>query len=214
VKRDADVRLEYELDPIVMIAPSQLQAIHSALGMAQPELHRTHWAVKEVNIDAVASKLGISASGPPRANIDIGQHRFAVALSFPGEKRSIVRPVADRLERLLGENTVFYDEYFPGELAQLSLDTLLQNIYAKRATVVVVVVGADYQRKEWCGLEFRAIKELIMAKEDRRVMLVRTDDGEVDGIFKTDGFIDARRFSPVEIADMVARRVAEFRGVP
>ena len=108
---------------------------------------------------------------------------------------------------MLGENTVFYDDFYPGQLAQLSLDTLLQDIYGKRSKVVVVVAGSDYQRKPWCGLEFRAIKDRIMAKEYRKVIVVRTDDGEVDGIFKTDGFVDAHRFSVVQIARMVKERI-------
>ena len=47
-----------------------------------------------------------------------------------------------------------------------------------------------------------------MAREDQRVMFVRVDDGAVDGVFRTDGYVDARRFSPAQIAQFIAERVA------
>ena len=57
----------------------------------------------------------------------------------------------------------------------------------------------------------RAIKQRIWAKEHRKVMIVRTDDGVVDGIFETDGYVDARQFDARELAEMIAGRVQELR---
>ncbi len=38
-------------------------------------------------------------------------------------------------------------------------------------------------------------------------MFVRTDDGSVDGVFKTDGYVDARKFSPSKIAEFICERL-------
>jgi hypothetical protein len=90
----------------------------------------------------------------------------------------------------------------------------LAQVLARRGIALPSVAGADYQRKDWCGLEFRAIKDRIMARENRKVMIVRTDDGEVDGIFRTDGFLDAHRFDDGQLAEMIAERVEELREKP
>ena len=37
-------------------------------------------------------------------------------------------------------------------------------------------------------------------------MFVRTDDGEVEGVFKTDGYIDARNFNASELASFIHER--------
>ena len=146
-----------------------------------------------------------------RPRIDIETHRFEVAFSFPGEQRSFAREIAVHVEERLGPNSVFYDHFYPGELAQPDLDLLLQKIYSERSALAVVVACSDYQRKNWCGLEFRAIKQLIWERQHRRLMLVRTDNGAVDGIFPTDGYLDAEHFDPRRLAEMIADRVQELR---
>ena len=45
-----------------------------------------------------------------------------------------------------------------------------------------------------------------MEREHKKIMFIRTDDKSVDGVFKTDGYVDARRFSPAELACFVPER--------
>jgi DNA-binding CsgD family transcriptional regulator len=130
-----------------------------------------------------------------------------VALSFPGEVRTLVEEIADDLVRRLGQGAVFYDNYFPAQLARPSLDVLLQHIY-RSANLVVVFLSDHYQRKNWCGVEFNAIKEIMLEHAYHRVMYIRTGEGEVQGVFKTDGYVDARRFSPAQIADFIQQRIS------
>ncbi len=111
------------------------------------------------------------------------------------------------MESRIGPNSYFYDNNYVSQLARPSLDTLLQEIYRNRSKLIVVFLGTDYQRKDWCGIEFRAIKEIIMERENGRIMFVRTDDGFVDGVFKTDGYVDARKFSPPKIAEFIEQRL-------
>lgn len=115
--------------------------------------------------------------------------------------------VAQELEGRIGPNSYFYDRNYVSQLARPSLDTLLQDIYRHRSKLIVVFLGSDYQRKDWCGIEFRAIREIIMERDDGRIMFVRMDDGAVDGVFKTDGYVDARRFAPAEIAKFICQRL-------
>lgn len=208
------VKLDYEIVPVSrFLTHEDWASAGSEFGINyRSERFDTHWAVKEVDLRKVLAARGISLPAvSSRPVIDIETHRFDVALSFPGEQRELVNQIAERLELLLGANTVFYDAFFPGELAQPDLDTLLRRIYGERAEVVVVVACADYQRKTWCGLEFRAIKQLIYEREHRKVMIIRTDDGAVDGVFPTDGYLDAAKFDVGDLAAMIARRVHELR---
>ena len=48
--------------------------------------------------------------------------------------------------------------------------------------------------------------EIIMERDPKRIMFIRTDDGSVDGVFKTDGYVDARRFIPADLAGFMHER--------
>jgi hypothetical protein len=146
-------------------------------------------------------------SMPAVKDVDITTHTFDAALSFPGEVRRLVAQVAKELESRLGPSSYFYDKNYVSQLARPSLDSLLQDIYQNRAKLVVVFLGSDYQRKDWCGIEFRAIREIIAERDHKRVMFVRTDDGVVEGVFRTDGYVDARKYKASQIAQFIVERV-------
>ncbi len=139
--------------------------------------------------------------------IDITKHEFDVALSFPGEIRDFVESIAKELEIQIGPHTYFYDNNYRSQLARPSLDILLQDIYRNRSKLIVVFLCEMYQQKEWCGIEFRAIREIIMEKQHDKIMYVRMDDGEVEGVFKTDGYIDGRVHAPKAVAGLIKERM-------
>ena len=140
-------------------------------------------------------------------SVDITKHKFEVSLSFPGEVREYVESVARHLERHIGPNSYFYDNNYKSQLARPSLDSLLQEIYRDRSKLIVVFICEKYQEKKWCGVEFRAIKDIIFNKLHNKIMFVRMDDGEVEGIFNTDGYIDATKHQPEEIAGFIVERI-------
>lgn len=94
---------------------------------------------------------------------------FEVALSFPSEVRTYIETVAKQLVRMLGNNTVFYDRFYKSQLATPNLDTALQELYRTRSKLIVVFLSKDYANKKWCGIEFRAIHDIINAKHDEMV---------------------------------------------
>jgi hypothetical protein len=209
-KRQPQVCIEYELIDLDKFLSSQdLVDLAFDLDISGLELNRTHWAVKDVNLAKELRAKGISLPNWVRnvaKSVDITTHVFDVALSFPGEVRPFIEKVVEELEKNIGPNSYFYDNNYVSQLARPSLDTLLQDIYRKRSKLVVVFLCGDYQRKEWCGIEFRAIKEIIMEREDK-IMFVKMDDGIVDGIFKTDGYIDGRKYQPKDIARFIQERI-------
>lgn len=138
---------------------------------------------------------------------NISDINFKVALSFPGEKRLFVSKVADKLKEKFGENSVFYDYDYQSQLAIPNLDTLLQKVYRNNSELIVVFLCSEYSEKEWCGLEWRAIRDIIKSKEDKRIMFVRFDDASVDGVFSIDGYIDGNKFQPSEVTAFIMERI-------
>jgi hypothetical protein len=139
--------------------------------------------------------------------IDITRHHFDVSFSFPGEMRKNIEPIIAALENEIGKDAYFYDNNYKSQLARPSLDVLPQDIYGQRSKLIVVFLCEKYQEKEWCGLEFRVIREIIMERKHEKVMYVRMDYGKVDGVLKTDGYIDGRKHTPKEIAKFIKERI-------
>jgi hypothetical protein len=177
-------------------------------GIEDIELHRTHWALKDEDFSLALSHAGFPpAPFTDQPLVNIRRHVFDVALSFPGEVRPYVETVARQLVRVLGNNTVFYDNFYKSQLAMPNLDTALQDLYRNRSRLIVVFLSQDYADKEWCGIEVRAIREIINAKQDEMVMFIRFDDADIRGVCSHDGYIDANRHSEIEVASMIHERV-------
>lgn len=134
-------------------------------------------------------------------------HRFLVALSFPGEYREFVAAVARYLSEELGEQSILYDRFHEAEFARPNLDTHLQSLYHDESELVVVFLCADYERKEWPGLEWRAIRDLIKKKQADSIMLIRLDNADVSGIFSIDGYISVEGRAPMDIASLIMERL-------
>jgi TIR domain/NACHT domain len=134
--------------------------------------------------------------------------RYQVALSFAGEQRPFVNRIAAILAAALGQDQVFYDRFHEAELARPNLDLYLQSVYSEQSKLVVVFLGIDYEHKEWPGLEWRSVRDLVKRRSASQVMLVRLDDAPISGILGIDGFIEAQGRSPQQIADLILRRLS------
>ena len=138
---------------------------------------------------------------------DGAEKRFRVALSFSGDRRAFVEQVADELASRLGREHVLYDKYFEAEFARLNLDTHLQHLYHNESELIAVFVCAGYETKEWCGLEWRAIRDRIKQCKAESVMLLRFDMTEVPGLFSHDGYIWIDDRTPEQIAEVILKRL-------
>lgn len=143
-----------------------------------------------------------------------GKKRFQVALSFPGEKREYVRQVAELLGQSLGRDAVFYDEWHEAELARISLDNYLQKIYRCDSELVIPFLCKEYESKQWCGLEWRAIQEIIKERQGDGIMPLRFDDTRIPGLFGQDGYIDLSKRTPSQLAILIIERLQSHRFSP
>ena len=137
--------------------------------------------------------------------------RFAVALSFPGEYRGEVQAISEQLEKVVGKEHILYDKYHEAEFARPDLDVYLQSLYHNESELIVVFLCAEYEKKEWCGIEWRAIKDLINRKEKSAIMFMRFDKAEVTGVYLGDGYIDIAGRNATEVAELILQRLESNR---
>lgn len=142
--------------------------------------------------------------------------RFLVAFSFAGEQRDLVRNIAEATEQLLGLGTVFYDEWFEGQLAGSRADLKLQGVYGTTSEVVVVCASAAYAAKPWTLAEWDSISARHMklraegSGASDRLLPLRVAEGEVEGLLENTIWVDARQRTASYVADLILQRVRKF----
>jgi len=145
---------------------------------------------------------------PPKLE-DTDRKRFAVALSFPGEHRDYIERVALALEKHLPRERIFYDKNYEPELARFDLDVYLQDIYQHQTELIVAFLSGRYESKNWCGWEWRIIRERLLQRRANEVLLLRLDNAPIEGLLANDGFIDIRKRSPTKVAKLILERLRQ-----
>src|SRR5882762_2540160 len=140
--------------------------------------------------------------------------RFRIAFSFAGEKRAFVAEVAAILAGHFGEHQILYDNYHEAEFARRDLGIYLPELYHKGSDLVVVVVCPRYDEKEWTGLEWTAIHDLLKKRQDNEVMLCRFEHAEIAGLYSTSGFVELDHKTPDQAATLILERLALNEGKP
>ncbi len=138
------------------------------------------------------------------------KRRFKIALTFPGTHRKYVEQVYSSLLETFAVNDVFYDFKFQADLAGPNLDTKLQSVYLEQSELLVAFLAPDYRKSEWCGLEWRVVRDFIKRRKDDQIMFVvvegMNEDERPEGLLSIDGYVDAKDFSVADICSMIARR--------
>jgi len=138
--------------------------------------------------------------------------RFRIAFSFAGEKRTFVAEMADVLAERFAEAAILYDKFHEAEFARRNLGIYLPELYHQESDLVVVVVCPDYDVKQWTGLEWTAIHDLLSRRKDDEVMLCRFDHATVTGLYSTAGFIELDQKTPAQAATLILERLALNEG--
>ena len=140
--------------------------------------------------------------------------RFRIAFSFAGEKREFVAKVAGILAKRFGEAGILYDKYHKAEFSRGDLAFYLPELYHNQAELVVAVFCPDYENKEWCGLEWNAIFDLLKKRRVEEVMLTRFGHVEGKGLYSLAGYTDLQHETPETTADLILQRLAFNEGKP
>ncbi|HEV3040882.1 MAG TPA: TIR domain-containing protein [Candidatus Angelobacter sp.] len=134
--------------------------------------------------------------------------RFRVALSFPGEHRKRVEAVALALAPKLGRDKILYDKWYGAEFARANLDLYLSKLYHDDSDLVVFFLCKEYNAKDWCGLEWRAGRDLLLKKKDDRLMFLRFDREETPGLYGIDGSLEINTMEDGQVAAAILQRLA------
>jgi tetratricopeptide (TPR) repeat protein len=140
--------------------------------------------------------------------------RFRIAFSFAGEKRDFVAQVAAILARQFGKSKILYDKYHAHEFSRSDLAFYLSDLYEKETDLVVAVLCPDYEKKEWCGLEWNVIFGLLKKRNVDEVMLTRFNFVEGRGLQGLAGYIDLDGLLPEQAASAILERLAFNEGKP
>lgn len=140
--------------------------------------------------------------------------RFRIAFSFAGEKRDFVKQVAEILAKHFGEAAILYDKFHKAEFSQANLGFDLPKLYHESSDLIVAVFCPDYPSKEWCGLEWRAIFDLIKKGRTKDVMLTRFGHVEGEGLYSLAGYTDLHHETPESAAVVILERLALNERLP
>lgn len=144
----------------------------------------------------------------------VSKKRFRIAFSFAGEKRDFVKKAADLLAVRFGQETILYDKYHEAEFAHADLAFDLPSFYKTESDLIVSVFCLDYYKKEWCGLEWRAIFAIIKEGGSKRIMLSHYDRVDGEGLYGLGGFIELDHKTPDEFVTLILERLALNEGHP
>ncbi len=141
-------------------------------------------------------------SSSQKDNIDF---EYDTCLSFAGEDRSYVKEVAEHL--IKKGIRVFYDEYELVELWGKDLYSHLDEIYQNAARYCVLFVSENYAKKLWTNHERRSAQARALSENQEYILPARFDDTEIPGLPKTVGYIDLRKNTPSQLAELIDQKV-------
>lgn len=125
-----------------------------------------------------------------------------------------MKQVAGILAHRFSEPEILFDEFHAPEFARARLNFYLPKLYNQESDLVVVVICADYGKKEWCGLEWDATFDLIQKHREGMVMLANFGGATIDGLYNGAGFYRLDGKTPHEFANAILERLAVNEAKP
>lgn len=122
--------------------------------------------------------------------------------------------VAAILAKRFGEAAILYDKYHTAEFSRSDLAFYLPDLYQHQSDLVVAVICPDYDKKEWCGLEWNAIFGLLKERKVGEVMLSRFGRVEGKGLQGLAGYTDLDDETPETTANLILERLASTKATP
>lgn len=142
--------------------------------------------------------------------------KFKIGVSFTGKYRDIVEKICEALinNHNYQQEEIFYDEWHTAEIARISADEILQNIYKNQCECIVVFLSDDYKAKHWTNnIEWESIKKLITTCDKKRILLFKMDSldiNTIDGLnSERDIFINIDNYKRTD-GTMAIDRIARF----
>ena len=130
-----------------------------------------------------------------------------MCLSFAGENRRIVQPIA---KRLASEGLrVFYDQYERADLWGKDLYSHLDEVYGGAARYCVLFISKHYAQKLWANHERKSAQARAFKQHAEYILPVRLDDTEIPGLPSTVGYIDLRQTTTAELVRLIIKKIGK-----
>ncbi|MDD5271506.1 MAG: hypothetical protein PHU14_02185 [Methylovulum sp.] len=113
-----------------------------------------------------------------------------------------------------GEEKILYDKFHEAEFADADLAFNLPSLYKNDTDLIVAIFCPDYEKKQWCGLEWRAIFSMIKEGQSKKILLSHFELVDGKGLFGLAGFIDLDEKKPEQLAALIIQRLAINEGKP
>jgi hypothetical protein len=130
-----------------------------------------------------------------------------VAVSFAGEDRQIVESFREELNA--NGYTVFYDFDEQHKLWGENLRRKLGDVYAHEAQYMVVFLSKSYPEKDWTNFELEIGRDAKSKRTSTYLLPLVVDDVHVVGLSKDVGYVDLRRVSVIEAAQILIRKIED-----
>ncbi|MFZ1084063.1 MAG: TIR domain-containing protein, partial [Terracidiphilus sp.] len=130
---------------------------------------------------------------------------YEVVLSFAGENRQYVDPVAEILRK--NDIELFYDNYEEVSLWGKNLTEHLHKVYSSSARYCVMFISKFYAEKVWPTHERRSAFEKAISSKEEYILPARFDDTEIPGLHKDISYVDLRKKTPKQFAEMIIQKL-------
>ena len=141
----------------------------------------------------------------PEGEIPAHGYEYDIGLSFAGEQREYVERVAEELD--YRGILVYYDAYDQANLWGRDLGEYFKEVFQNRCRYCIVFASREYAAKMWPTFELEnALKKATESHRDY-ILPVKFDDTIIPGIPYTQGYLDARAFTPIQISRLAAQKL-------
>lgn len=216
VKRQGKVKIHYEIIHLDnFLTHSELEQMHFELDIHRLEYNRTHWAIKDVDLQKELIAKGIKL--PNRDSKDElipsnQRYDYDVALSFAGEDRIHAKALAQALFRRRVK--VFYDKYEKNTLWGKDLYTHLSDLYQNKARYCVMFFSRHYVAKVWTKHELKSAQARALSESKEYILPIRLDNTEIPGVLKTTAYLNWLEETPESVAEAILEKLGEVPHVP
>lgn len=140
------------------------------------------------------------------------KNKFSIGITFTGTHRKRVEAIAKALLKIgFEKENIFYDDWHDSLINGLNADLTLQDIYRKKCACIVVFLSTDYNKKAWTGgVEWRAIRNIIINAKGKGICLLNVDGVDINKIDGLSSYTDIAKKIESLTDDQVAQFIKDF----
>lgn len=132
-------------------------------------------------------------------------YKYDFGLSFAGEDRAVAEQLAERLKA--EQIRVFYDRDQEAEHWGQDLYQKFQQIYGRDCRFFIPFISAKYLAKRWPQHELKQAQARDFKSDIEYILPIRLDDTELPGLNDTTAYIDLRKRSIDDVAQLCLKKL-------